>query len=207
MHTCTSSLTDEVVYRLRNGRKRHSPDPGLLYVGLQSLSLTTLSAIRAALMRSDDEASDTIASLVRHYLRAKSEQERGRRESIVYYGSRLYATLQAFLPNTRSFSAKVLEVAASLADTALWFRGIDDKLFRSGSYSAERDMRARAAWFCLGREKMMDAETLHYMSDNLELLAPHVPEIRKRKFYDTGILKMIMADAEPHPHNKVDREG
>lgn len=154
-----------------------------LRLEIERLSKPTLVAVVAAFMRATDELTHGfLVRAVRCYVES-SAKSKGPAEAVLYYASRLSNVMMAFSVQQVGMYEKCISIAADVASSARLFRSVDDKDFRSGSYFADRSMKGIAAWFCLGKEKLVDAETLQFLSKNLELLTPHANEIRKLKFY------------------------
>ena len=164
-------------------------DEAVLRQVLDRLSRPTLTAVVAAFMRATDELTHGfLVRAVRCYVES-SPQSKAPAEAVLYYSSRLSNVLMTFSAPHPGLYAKCISIAADVASSARLFRNVDDRDFRSGSFYADRSMKGIAAWFCLGREKLVDAETLQFLSKNLELLAPHADEIRKLKFYNVEVLQ------------------
>jgi hypothetical protein len=168
-------------------------DEEFLRSELGSLSLPTLTAIMASFMRNPDGDEHRLtAFIVREYIDAVQRDQRVGAERILYYVARLSSTLVAFSKKDENLYRNCVATAVQVAASARLFKGADDKTFRRGGRSSDRHMKGITAWFCLGRTKIKDLDTLYFLTQNLDILAPHADLIRKQKFFDVVLLQEIV---------------
>lgn len=161
---------------------------------LGSLSVPTLTAVMASFMRNPDgEEHALTAYMVREYIDAVQRGQRVGAERILYYVARLSSTLVTFSKKDENLYRNCLAVAVQVAASARMFKGADDRTFRKGGRYADRHMKGITAWFCLGRTKIKDLETLHFLTANLDILAPHADLIRNQKFFDVPLLQELVS--------------
>ena len=168
-------------------------DEAALRSELNSLSVPTLTAVMASFMRNPDgEEHALTAYMVREYIDAVQRGQRGGAERILYYVARLSSTLVTFCKKDENLYRNCLAIAVQVSASARMFKGADDRTFRKGGRYADRHMKGITAWFCLGRTKIKDVETLHFLTSNLDILAPHADLIRTQKFFDVTLLQELV---------------
>lgn len=192
-HSCVKkrvAATGMNTYQFRDSSKEYGED--VLRGELERLSRETLMVILAAFMRNTDALNHGfVVRIVRCYVEAKA-QSKGTAEAVIYYAARLSNVLINFSsPQERQYD-RCISIAADVVSSAHLFKKVDDRIFRSGSFYADRSMKGIAAWFCMGREKLLDVETLHFLSKHLDLLTPHADEIRQHKIYSVETLQGII---------------
>lgn len=193
-HACTKRKTwpsGDTLLRFRDAHREYSEDT--LRAELGRLNRTTLVVVMAAFMRNTDSPEHGfITRIVRCYVES-SPQSKGAAEAVLYYAARLSNVLITFSAPQDRLYERCIATAADVASSARMFQCVDDRDFRSGSFYAERSMKGIAAWYCLGKDKIVDVETLEYLSRNLEVLSPYAHEIRKQKFFNVETLSELVA--------------
>lgn len=192
-HACTrrkSWPSGETLFQFRDSPRDYTEDA--LRAELGRLNRTTLVVVMAAFMRnSGSHEHNFITRIVRCYIES-TDRSKGAAEAVLYYAARLSNVLITFSAPQEKLYERCIATAAEVASSARMFQHVDDRDFRSGSFFAERSMKGIAAWYCLGKEKIVDAETLDYLSRNLDVLSGHVQEIHKQKFYSVETLSEMV---------------
>lgn len=160
---------------------------------LGKLSLPTLTAVMASFMRNPDGDEHRLTVfIVREYIDTVRRGHKIGAERILYYVARLSSTLVAFTKKDENLYRNCVATAVQVAASARLFKGADDKSFRKGGRSSDRHMKGIAAWFCLGRTKIKDLDTLYFLTSHLDILAPHADLIRTQKFFDVPLLQELV---------------
>lgn len=192
-HACTrrkSWPSGDTLLCFRDAHREYTEDA--LRAELGRLNRATLVVVMAAFMRNTESREHGfVTRSVRCYVES-ADRSKNAAEAVLYYASRLSNVLITFSAPQDKLYERCIATAADVASSARMFQSVDDREFRSGSFFAERSMKGIAAWYCLGKDKIVDAETLDYLSRNLDVLASHANEIHKQKFYSVETLSELV---------------